>query len=858
MNFRGIRALRQKFKEIITREYWRRRTLRRESQTVMSKGYWRRRERSAGRLNKILRFKYHTASSMSNLKTGLGIIRWAVIDTLKSAVVGALLLGATLAIETLLVRYAGFQFLQLKSTDSFDTFPELATQILAALLGFYLATVGIVLGNSYHDVSDSVRQLILRNAATKRYLKLVGMSIGVGLAIILLQSLQIMAFGYLSYGAYTILVAVSGWALGTLAIGAFNLLNPISLGDEPLRGLYRGISRLDSKGFHLDDAVLRVTASKADNDLNTLAELVRLTKDRKSVSRVELANMVALLLSELKIYAGKKHCLSPNSWWFLREAAYPRWVEAEYSTMSMALETSMPLEARQEPVPDWLERRAAALVSAAIEACAITEDDKQALLIIREVGLTTQVLAEVGRFDEAINFAGIIAEQCNDIDATGDTVNAVLADLPLVFANILMGWRKAADSWQEEIQNVIRTTKWDNPKTHVVQIRGPARMRQAAQMLLYQIHSEHRIEGKRITPDWYLHSVLAGEYIISIREFLDQFPERVGQVMGVGGVERLSPKFQAVRDVQSLQMLRRAEYIVVESLPQILADLEAAREGYDPIRVPEIESTAENIRTFRFVVLEELAKTLAKLEPNDSKDEPDYFGETLYRLTHQAEQAIAEGDVALVENIFPSILSATMKVHNYMLSTYRPPSYEITPGVLNPFLDILNLSGLAIIYEAIRGDQSAGPIRNAWQNWTNSSQHPRDRAKGLLDVLDLTTGGYDPMSIRRTEWEQRVARAIRKAGYARPEPAVFSFDEAPEWDAPPLIKMLNVSEYMPSIFLKPHVIFAAEVVSPLSGEDEQATQKRPGLRRYFETSNHRKAVDSSHNADANSYGSEGL
>ena len=767
------------------------------------------------------------------------------------------MLGATLAIETLLVRYAGFQFLQLKSNASFDTFPELATQVLAALLGFYLATVGIVLGNAYHDVSDSVRQLVLRNAVTRRYLMLVGMAIGVGLAIILIQSLQIVAFGYLSYGAYVLLVAVSGWALATLAIEAFNLLNPISLGDEPLRGLYRAISRLDSKGFHLDDAVLRVTASKADNDLSTLAELVRLTKERKSISRAELTDrIVQRLLWILQMYARKKHHIHPDSRWFIRKAAYPRWVETEHSAMSIALETSSPLESRREPVPDWLERRAAALVSAAVEACANTDDKEQALLIVREVGMTAQVLAEVGRVAEAINFAGTVAEQCKDIDASNDAVNVVLADFPIVFGNILMGWRNAADSWHEEIESVVNTTNWDNPQTNVVQIRGPARVRRAAQALLYQIQSEHRIEGKRISPDWYLRSVLAGECIISIREFLDQFPSRVGQVMGVGGVEKITPKFRVIRDVQLLQMLRRAEYIVVESLPQILADLESVRKGYDLIQAPEIESTAENIRTFRFVVLEELGKTLTELEPDGSEDEPDYFGEALYRLTHQAEQAIAEGDVALVENIFPSILSATMKLHDYMLKTYRPPSYEITPGMFNPFLDILDLSGLALIYEAIRGDRSAGQVRNAWRNWIKANENPQDKAKKLLDVLDFTTGGYAPMSIMRTGRERRVAQAIIQAGYARPEPAFFSFDEAPEWDAPPLIKMINISEYMPSIFLKPHVIFAAEVISPLSGEDEPTIRERPGLKRYFEESDRRKTRDSAHNVDE--LGSEGV
>ena len=498
----------------------------------------------------------------------------------------------------------------------------------------------------------------------------------------------------------------------------------------------------------------------------------------------------------------------------------------------------------------------AVLVSAAIEACANTHDKEQALMIIREVGLAMQVLAEVGRTDEAINFASIIAKRCGDIDASSDAVNIVLADFPIVFSSILMGWRNAMDSWPEEIESVVNATKWDNPKTREVQIRGPARVRQAAQRLLYQIHSEHRIEGKRVTPDWYLRSVLTGESILSIKEFLDQFPNLVGQVMGVGGIERLSPKDRVLRYVQILQMLRRAEYIVVESLPEIVANLEAAREGHDSIQVSEIESAAKNIETLRFVVLEELGKALTELEPSGSTDEPDYFGDALYRLTHHAEQAIANGDEALVESIFPSILSATMKLHDYMLATYRPPTYEITPSIFNPFLDILELSGLAIIYETVRGDQSAGPVRDAWRDWVNARQHPQDEATRLLDVLDLTSRGFDPMSIMRTEWETRAAQAIVKAGYAMPRHTFFPSDEVPEWNAPPLIKMIGVSEYMPSFFLKPHVIFAAQVISPLSGEDEQVMRERPSLSRYFDASDSQESTGSAHDMDTNESSNE--
>ena len=844
MKFQSLRTLRQEIGEKFTRGFWRRRALRRESQQITTNEYWHRRERSANRQFRVLRLRHQAASSVSNLRTSIGIIRWAFIDTLKSSAIGVLLLGAILAIEALLVRDAGLQFLQLKPGASFVAFPGLATQVLAALLGFYLATVGIVLGNAYQDVADSVRQLILRNAVTGRYLRLVGMSIGVGLAIVLLQNLQIVSFGYLSIGGYTLLVAVSGWAFGTLAIGAFNLLNPISLGSEPLRGLYRAIARLDSKGFHLDDAVLRVTASRADNELSTLAELIRLTEDRRSVSRVELANMVGLLLSELQIYARKKHHLSPNSGWFLRETSYPRWVETDGSAMSMALETSAPLESRQDPKQDWLERRVAFLVSAAIEACTITDDKEQALLIVRKVGLTAQVLAEVGGVEEATDFARIVAEQCRDIDSSSDTLNIVLADFPVVFSNILMGWRNAIDSWPEEIQRAVDTTSWGNPKTRTVQIRGPARVRQAAQTLLYQIESERRIEGERITPDWHLRSVLAGECIISIREFLNQFPNRVGQVLGFGSKERLSPISQVLWGTQTLQMLRRAEYIVVESLTEIVADLESIREGYNVVEVPEIDSTARKIAALRSVVLDKLAKTLAKLEPRSSRDEPDYFGEALYRLIFYAEQAIADGDEELIESIFPSILSATMRLHGHMLETYRPPTYQVTPGTFGPFLDIIDLSGIAIIYESIRGDQSAEPVRQAWRNWVNNGQAPQVRAVKIMDTLDYISRSYDPMGVMRFEWEKRATQEIINAGYAVPEPPLFGIDEIPKWDAPPLIRLMGVSEYMPSFYLKPYVLFAAKVISSLSGEDEETVRERPGLKRYFEFSDHQKATDS--------------
>ena len=179
-----------------------------------------------------------------------------------------------------------------------------------------------------------------------------------------------------------------------------------------------------------------------------------------------------------------------------------------------------------------------------------------------------------------------------------------------------------------------------------------------------------------------------------------------------------------------------------------------------------------------------------------------------------------------------------------MLETYRPPTYQLTPGTFSPFLDIIDLSGLALVYESIRGDQSAEPVRRAWSNWINNCQSPQDRAVTIMDTLDYTSMSYDPMSVMRIEWEKRATQEIIKAGYAVPEPPMFGFDEIPKWDAPSLIRLMGVSEYMPSFYLKPYVLFAAKVISSLSGEDEETVRERPGLKRYFEVSEHQKTTDS--------------
>ena len=104
-----------------------------------------------------------------------------VSKLLPALVIGGLCLVAILTVEFSLDRILEVDLIpKRESTQDFDAFPKIAVPVLAALLGFYLATVGIVLGHVYGDVAAALRYLILENTRTKFYLKSLTASIGAG------------------------------------------------------------------------------------------------------------------------------------------------------------------------------------------------------------------------------------------------------------------------------------------------------------------------------------------------------------------------------------------------------------------------------------------------------------------------------------------------------------------------------------------------------------------------------------------------------------------------------------------------------------------------------------------------------
>lgn len=808
------------------------RDLRRELDEQATEDYWRQREQRQSQHMQIVGVRHNFAAYVSGERDRLRIIRSSVLPLLQSGAMGAVLVGAVLALEWLLARRIAPWLVPVAPSDPpLAAFPVLAVQVLATFLGFYLAAVSIVLGQSYHDVSAAVRSLILGNRETRLYLGSIGLSIGVGLVLVVVRSVDLLTYGYATIGLFVILVFYSGWSVFKLTGGAFNLSNPVALAVEPLQAVYRSISRLDATGLLGDEAVRRAAARRADDALEILAELIRLTKERESTNRDQLAALVEGLLLQVRFYANRKHKLRPTSGWFLPEPAYPRWIEADRSEMLVALQTSTPLRERIEPARDWFEKRSAELVAQAIEACVATRDLDAALRMTRAAMLTARTLVRHYRVEDALAFYEVIRDHCREIESKNETSQAIASEPPLILTDMLVGWNEAIATWPAEVVETVARTDWDRRSTSVVEVRGPARVWTAAQQMLKEIHAEHDVEGRRVTPDWHLESALASECILALRELADQVPGQFDNYVRHLQRTPSPPEARLAIGLELLQSLAKAD-VFADTAAHSIDGLRQLCRGYAPDDVPEVHELASRIDRCRSSILELMGQALVESRPEDNRSKPDYFGHAWFTLVHHVQEAIASGDTELVQRVFGNVFHATFKMYGHVMTTYTEPTYRLTPAHVDSVIDLLEVSGLAIIYEALRNDQSAAVVRAVWRDWLTDPEHGKTRAETILTIVDYRRGSLIGTGIQRTEWSMRLATDIVDAGYARPED--IPFEEPPDWQAPLLIKMLGVWRSMPNVSLDPYVLFAGEVIGPLSTESDATLQERPGLRLYYQ------------------------
>ncbi len=711
-------------------------------------------------------------------------------------------------------------------------FPKLAAEVTASLLGLYLASVSIVVGTVYQDVSADIRSLVLGGETTRRRLRLTGTTLGAALFLVLLESLSV-PFGTISLVGFALLLAFSALAFTKLAFGSLNLLDPLALVSEPLSQLARSLSRLD-RLEEAHDALRRREARSIQRQLQLLSQIVRLSQKRAAISTSRLTALARHVANALIIYSYECYRIPTDSGWHLPAATYPRWVESDNSSTDLAIRTGIPLQGKEEPDTFWLETALGGLMAEVLAATVEAADQDAALMVLSVTASSVRQVAALRYPDAADAYWRPLTVVCWDVGTNPDNAaaRAVQGEPPTLLMSSLLGWSQGIEGWPQE----IRDNSSDNsPGANVGAMHGPRRVLRAVSTLRKQIEAEIQIDGRRASPSWFIRMALADSAILAIREYACDLPAAVRDNCSLSGPANQPPTNVVALCTQSVQLAEKA-LLTLTRMTAMLPSLEELRSGNPAIETPEIDAARVEIVAIRKRVIRQLADQLPHLEPSRNQAEPDWFGDAYYRCLHETADAIAMGDSPTVEALFPLVMSASLRLDGYVRTVYIAPTYQVNSAVLDPLMDLFEISGLALIYGEVRQDESARTVVDTWNRFLTTYPDTQKLARDYLDLLYLSRWGFgpgiSPRSVSRSAWEIRLSKDIVARGLARPRYSPFG--DRDEWQAPKIAKLLGVSEDYPDVSIEPRVLFAARILAPASGESEVELRKRPELRRYYE------------------------
>jgi hypothetical protein len=206
-----------------------------------------------------------------------------------------------------------------------------------------------------------------------------------------------------------------------------------------------------------------------------------------------------------------------------------------------------------------------------------------------------------------------------------------------------------------------------------------------------------------------------------------------------------------------------------DQLEKCSGDLTVLRKIPD-VRWAEVEWKGFRERTeivyTRLIV--SLGQTLPELAAIPaSSDLPDYFGHAYVVLAEECYRMMSVGNTMLFDKVFPKFFDALLPAFERTLAQQVASKEDDLLALSSePILDILELSGYAIIYSELDGREFWNVAKRLWDQFFTRIPNPRNFMQGMIGLVDYRRSmlAIFPHDVIRTRWMQDLEKGMRSRG----------------------------------------------------------------------------------------------
>lgn len=731
--------------------------------------FWRRRQLHRARAQRwgrlIARIRMRSTETRSVAWAGWQLLR-ECLGRVLVAVLGIFVLEFLCTIARLTPRLAGSPFFTRPGDDLQDHASALigaAVAIAATLLGLYYTTVGVIASTIYKSVPGEVRDLFIRERSSDTYLKIVIFTIAGGIVILVA--------GTLGYNVAGLTLAILGLFAALTCIGLvvvtkrlFDYFDPSKLSTPLLKQIENGIRLATSSKTRTVPQRQSEAHYETYRALASFRHLVEMVSDKELRNATAPIELTKQLLRILAGYSSRKYMIPTDSNWWDRVPKHQNWLTIDQSRLEVALNTSVGTPPEREPDYLWLENTIARLLGKSLTIAFQAQAGANALGVSEAVAnivanLTARLQIDEGLAIEAawdkVVLGVTTTTKVAAIDADDYEVRlnqmAAAESLVLPLTQMLLGLSHAANLINERDLPAEFDEALSNPE-ELYRGHLPTGTRQMLENFSTAIRREQKVEGRRITPQWWINHLAArsmAEALLATESgVLGEVQRRtIGQVAHFQAVDRAD--LAAVTGMASLELLHKIEFHE-PNIRRAEAKLASFRNPNSSIEQwPERPPAPINPADEHTALLEKLSGLLPALRKSKfDPREPDLYGQLYQFVIDGAFRAILEGDQSRGLTMYAAALFEMDPARLRIAADLdRQDSTTRTIYALEPIITAMDLAGYALLMHELDGDGIWTQVKAMWDKLLTNHPEIAEFLIGAAAFVDgtfaLTVGGIE-------------------------------------------------------------------------------------------------------------------
>ena len=666
--------------------------------------------------------------------------------------------------------------------NAVDTLLAAIASITGVFLGLYFAAISSIASNFLIRATQDVRRFFLSAPKGQQYVQTVALT-----GIITIFYIATKSFGHTIHPVGLVFlcllaayVVIRFWSVGS---EVFNSLEPTSSLPWVTKDIADDIKGAVPSGFQWEKPYIQNHHRRmASYSLDLVGNLINFGIKEIKLSDEQLVKSFGYISGLLFFYSEEKRKIPTNSYWYKTKSQFESWTFANSAQIAVALNSGTTLQPKIIKDPTWFEDQA---LSIAVRIFKFFANEKKIIPIFQGLEIFVEVANVYGRdFDErAVKLLfqklEMITEAVYEIKPDQTEQQAYKEQLAFVDTqgrlaiSALLGLTKHLDDQSpEKLSGIISKIKWTGNKSNIYLNGLPSNMLPRLESLSSELINEQLIEGKLLSPEWYIKTLCIQQYLFSMQKYFD-FIKSLHVDFFQKKFGRLLEKQQWPLAVQLLQRWRefsnkysRLVYVMKQRVESYhgfhqVKDLPWPKFDFEVEEQTSLEREKE--------VADKMIKLLPTLQTMTPNDElPDYFGEALTIGIEACYQACEDNDQARLEKILPVVFGASLAAHDMTRQKVQDWSQEESKIIYSsePLINLFEISGYAKLYAELYQSPVLWSITQGLWDTYLSSVDAGQVIRYIVGICKYRDSLFKimPQAILRTNWQISFENKMREQG----------------------------------------------------------------------------------------------